>query len=105
MKNSELNANTNLKEFAPRIALNGKIYTIDFDSVIDNKYSDDIKSVTHNFLPYRSEDGEILYFDREGIANKYAGRTYDARTKIGKTIREWHRKYFKKDISITGEIL
>jgi len=102
---SELNANSNLNEFPSRIALKGEIYTIDFDSIVDKKYSDNTVKVTHWFLPYISSSGNKLHFDINGVAHKYPGISEDGRTKFGKKVRKAREDYNNKSIDLVGEIL
>ncbi len=101
----ELNANTNLNEFPSRIALKGEIFTIDFDSIVDKQYSDNTIKVTHHFLPYISENGTKLQFDKNGVAHKYAGIIEDGRTKFGKKVNKAREDYQNKSIEVVGEIL
>jgi hypothetical protein len=102
---TEVNANSNINEFPAKIALKGEIYTIDFDSIVDRKYSDDTVKVTHYFLPYISEKGKKMHFDREGIGHLSPGVIADGRTKFGKKVKKDHRDYSEKNINLVGEIL
>ncbi len=85
---TEIETNTNIKEFPSRIALAGEVYTIDFESIMKTKYSDSTAKVTHLFLPYISENGERMYFDKNSVGHKSPGLIVDGRTKHGKKMKK-----------------